>query len=418
MAAGTGTPFLPYGRQSLDEDDIAAVEAVLRSDWLTLGPTVAEFEAALAATTGAAHAVVCNSGTAALHLAVLAAGVGDGDLAVVPAVTFLATANAVRYVGGEVVFADVDPDTGLMEPAHLESALLRAAIDFPGRPVKAVLPVHLNGQAGDLAGLAALARGTAATVIEDACHFVGGEVRSADGTWTPAGSVGHGGLACFSFHPVKTVAMGEGGAVTTNDPAAAERMRRLRSHGVLRDSEAFTCPDQAFATDGAVNSWYYEMPELGFNYRASDLQCALGLSQLRKLPRFVERRRALRALYAERLAPLAPLVRPVPVRDGACRPSWHLSVALVDFAAAGRDRATVMAGLRGAGIGTQVHYLPVSHQPYYRARYGRPDLPGAETYYSRCLSLPLFVDMSEADVDRVVDALAAALGAAARGATG
>jgi dTDP-4-amino-4,6-dideoxygalactose transaminase len=215
-------------------------------------------------------------------------------------------------------------------------------------------------------------------------------------------------MACFSFHPVKTIAMGEGGAIATADTGLAERMARLRNHGMVRDAGRFTEADQAFDSAGAANPWYYEMPEPGFNYRASEIHCALGLSQLTKLDRFLARRRQLADLYDAALAPLAPLVRPVPrpvVGDGG----WHLYVVLIDFAGAATARATVMGRLREAGIGTQVHYLPVHRQPYWRRRISALVLPGADAYYGRCLSLPLFPAMSDEDVVRVVETLSTAL---------
>lgn len=388
--------FLPYGRQSIDEDDIAAVVEVLRSDFLTTGPAVDRFEAEFARATGAPHAVSCSSATAGLHIAAMAAGLGPGDRAVVPTVTFLATANAVRYVGAEVVFADADPVTGLMRPDHLREALRRA-----DGPVKAVFPVHLAGQSEDMAAIRAIANEAGALVVEDASHAVGG--RHAD-TGTPVGSCPHSDMAVFSFHPVKTMAMGEGGAVTTRDAGLAERLARFRSHGMVRDPARFTSRDLAFAPDGTPQPWYYEMPEPGFNYRASDVHCALGLAQLRKLDGFVASRSALRQHYVERIAGLSPHVR---VADALrhTATAWHLCVLIVDFAALGIDRATLMNRLRARRIGTQVHYIPVHLQPYYRRRYGALDLPGSLAYYEGCLSVPLYASMIREDVDRVVDAL-------------
>jgi len=401
--------FLPYGRQSIDEDDIAAVAAVLRGDWLTQGPAVEAFENALAARTGAAHAVACANGTAALHLACLALGLGPGDAVVVPSITFLATANAARYVGAEVAFADVDPDTGLMRPADAAAAVVRA--EAAGWRVRALAPVHFAGQTADMAGLADIAASRGLALIEDACHAVGTRTQGTDGGWTEVGACRHGGLAAFSFHPVKTIAAGEGGAVTTDDAALAERLRRFRNHGMVREADRFTDPDLGFEPDGTAQPWVYEMPEPGFNYRLTDIHSALALSQLGKLDRFAARRSQLMDLYAHRLEALAPLVRPLARVDG-CRPAWHLCVALADFAAAGRSRGAVMADLRARGIGTQVHYVPVHRQPYYRDRYGALDLPGAEAYYARALTLPLFPAMADGDVGRVVDALAETLGIA------
>ncbi len=392
-------PFLPYGRQSVDEDDIAAVTQVLRGDWLTTGPSVELFETALAETCGAGHAVVCANGTAALHLSTLAAGLEPGDKAIVPTVTFLATANAVHYVGAEVVFADCDPDSGLMEAAHFAEALERA-----GSGVKAVLPVHLGGQCADLPAISDLARRHGITVIEDAAHAIGSRYRRGGNQDLPIGCGADGDFACFSFHPVKTMTMGEGGAVTTNDAQLAARLKCFRSHGMSREPGAFENADLAWMSDGTVNDWYYEMAQPGFNYRATDFQCALGLSQLGKLQGFVERRRELVARYDTLLQPLAPQLRPVS-RNPDCAPAWHLYVVLIDFAGLGLERGQVMRRLRAAGIGSQVHYIPVHRQPFYRRRTGDLNLPGAERYYERALSLPLFPGMNDADVERVVDAL-------------
>ena len=396
--------FLPYGRQCIDGDDIAAVTAVLSSERLTSGPAVEAFELALAERVGARFAVVCSSGTAALHLAMLAAEVGRGDLALVPTLTFVATANCVRYVGAEVRFADVDADTGLMFPSHAAASLAA----WEGRAIKAVLPVHLAGQCADMAELAALCRERGITVIEDATHAIG-TTYAEDGARFAVGGCRHSDMCVFSFHPVKTLAMGEGGAITTNDEGLAGRLRCLRNHGISREARLFQVPDLAFDGRGAPNPWYYEVAELGFNYRASDLHCALGLSQLKKLGHFVAERRALVARYDEALAGLAPIACPVP-RIAGCEPGWHLYVALIDFEAAERTRAEVMRALRARGIGTQVHYIPVHLQPYYASRYGEIEMPGAAAYYRRALSLPLFPAMAEGDVDRVAAALLAVLG--------
>ena len=383
-------PFLPYGRQTIEDDDVAAVAAALRDDFLTTGPKVEAFEAAFADFVGARHAVACANCTAALHLAMLALGVREGEVCIVPAITFLATANCARYVGAEVVFADVDPDSGLMTPDTLREALDRCG----DRKVAAVLPVHLRGDLADLPALRALADGAGAALVEDACHAVGSRMvfdnqpaRAGDGRW--------GALAAFSFHPVKTLTTAEGGMVTTADQALAERLRSLRSHGMIRPPGA--------------EPWWYEMPEVGFNYRLPDVLCALGLSQMAKLPRFIERRQALARRYEAALAPLAPLMR-LAERPAWSDPALHLMVALLDFAAAGRSRADVMEALRVKGIGTQVHYIPVHRQPYYRARYGELSLAGAEAWYARCLSLPLYPAMQDADVDRVARALGEVLG--------
>ncbi|AWK90199.1 UDP-4-amino-4,6-dideoxy-N-acetyl-beta-L-altrosamine transaminase [Azospirillum thermophilum] len=403
----TGAPFLPYGRQSVDEDDIAAVTAVLRGDWLTQGPAVEAFETALAERLAVPHAVACATGTAALHLAALALDLGPGDAVVVPSLTFLATASVVHHAGAEVAFADVDPATGLMGVPQAEEAIARA--EAAGLRVRALFPVHYAGQAADMAGLGALADSRGLAVVEDACHALGSVTRSGGGEEVPVGACADGTMTAFSFHPVKTIAAGEGGAVTTADARLAERMRVLRSHGMTRHPAPLADPDAGFDADDSPNPWYYEMAEPGHNYRLTDIQCALALSQLGRLDRFVARRRRLAELYAERLAPLAPAVRPLG-RVPWCRPAWHLAVALIDFAGLGRSRAAVMHGLRERGIGTQVHYIPVHRQPFWRRRLEGLALPGADAFYAAALSLPLFPDMADGDVDRVAGALAAELG--------
>jgi UDP-4-amino-4,6-dideoxy-N-acetyl-beta-L-altrosamine transaminase len=383
--------FLPYGRQDIDADDIAAVVEALGADYLTTGPRVEAFEQAFAATVGASFAIACSNGTAALHLSMLALGIGPGDRVAVPSVTFLASANCARFVGAEVLFTDVDPDTGLMTPGTLAAALERE----PG-PLRAVLPVHLRGDVADLRGIAGIAGEAGAVLVEDAPHALGSEADFGSG----AEAVGSGrwsSAATFSFHPVKTIATGEGGMVTTPDGDVAARLRRLRSHGMER-------------LPGA-DPWLYEMREPGFNYRLPDILCALGQSQLRRLPDFAARRRALAEDYAAALAPLAPHVR-LAASPAWSRPVLHLLTALIDFEGLGRTRRQVVEALAAEGIGTQVHYIPVHAQPYYVGRYGPLDLPGAAAWYRRCLSLPLFPAMADGDVDRVADALARALGLA------
>jgi UDP-4-amino-4,6-dideoxy-N-acetyl-beta-L-altrosamine transaminase len=383
--------FLPYSRQTVEDDDIAAVTAALRSDYLTTGPLVDEFETAFAETTGAVHAIACNSGTAALHLAALALDLGPGEAAIVPTITFLATANVVRMTGAEVVFADVDSESGLMTPETISAACKRTRAG--GKTIKAALPVHLNGQVCDLEGIGEVARKNGLELIEDACHALG----VAD-----IGASKYSRVACFSTHAVKPIATGEGGVATTSDPVLAERMRRLRTHGMIRDQAAFANSELAF--DGATpNPWYYEMAEIGWNYRLPDVLCALGLSQLRKFDRLRRRRLEIAAQYDRLFAPLAPVIKPVPHGE---RHGWHLYAVLIDFAALGLTRAQLMKSLRANRIGTQVHYIPLHRQPYYRNRYGNEIFSGADAYYARCLSLPIFPGMSDDDVRRVADALA------------
>ena len=357
--------MLPYGRQQIDEDDIKAVAEALRDDFLTTGPKVAQFEEALCKFTGAKYAVVCSSGTTALHLSVLALGLKPGDAVIVPSLTFLATANAIRYSGAEVIFADVDPDTALMSADHLEDALKRCGDLRP----RAVYPVHMAGQCVDMQAIKKVADHHNLKIVTDACHALG-----------VAGGCDYEDMSTFSFHPVKAIAMGEGGAITTNNKDYADAMRSLRSHGMVPNPEK--------------GPWFYEMSQLGYNYRCTDFQCALGLSQLKKLPDFLHYRK----LLAERYDSLLGDIAPIKIRDHA----WHLYSVRIAFDKIGIDRATLMNALRERGIGTQVHYIPVHTQPYYQERYGDIHLPGANQYYARTLSLPLFPDMKEEDVDFVV----------------
>ena len=397
--------FLPYGRQVIEEDDIAAVVETLRGEYLTTGPRVAEFEHALAEATGAKHAIACSNGTAALHLAARALNLGPGTTSIVPAVTFLATANAVRLNGGDVVFADVDPDTGLMRPQDLSDALRRC----PQGAANAVFNVHLAGQCGELRAIHAIARNHRMRVVEDACHAIGTTFTQHGNAVHTVGDNSFADITCFSFHPVKTIAMGEGGAATTNDDTLAKVMARDRTHGMSRDATEFVQSEEAFDDNGEPHPWYYEMETPGLNYRIPDILCALGVSQLKKLQRFAARRTELVSRYDTELARLAPLVKPL-ARTTGVDAAWHLYVALIDFRALHVERAHVMRRLAAQGIGTQVHYLPVYRQPYYRELSSDLVLPGADEYYRRTLSLPLFPTMNDDDPARVVEALAGALG--------
>jgi dTDP-4-amino-4,6-dideoxygalactose transaminase len=294
----------------------------------------------------------------------------------------------------------VDPTSGLAVPDTVAAALKHA-----DGAAKSVFVVHLNGQTVDMAGISRIAKDHGVSIVEDACHAIGGTSMTAAGTEAPVGSCVDSRMAIFSFHPVKTVTSAEGGAITCRDADLATRLKLLRNHGITRDPEDFSIADQAFDTDGAANRWYYEMVELGYNYRLTDIQCALGLRQLERLPDFVARRRRLAAIYDQALAPLAPVV--VPVRKaGHGTPALHLYVVLIDFEAAGISRSQAMKALAAKGVGTQVHYIPVNRQPYYVKRYGTAPLPGADAYYARCLSLPLFPRMTDQDVHDVVGALA------------
>lgn len=375
--------MLPYGRQYIDDDDICAVVEALKSDFLTTGPMVDAFESALCEVTGAKYAVACSNGTTALHMAAICAGLGKGDVAIVPSVTFLATANAVRFTGADVVFCDVNPDTGLMEAEHLEKTL-----EYCRRKnlnVKAVFPVHLKGQCVNLQAIGEVISSYDLKVIADSCHALGGGLYK-----KPVGSCDFEDMSAFSFHPVKTIAMGEGGAVTTNSDECANKLRLLRSHGMVK------LPEQ--------EPWFYEMSEIGFNYRISDIQCALGISQLKKLSVFIERRRHLVGVYNDRLTGVSPYIT-CPHALSYNNPAWHLYSLQIDFDGLGVKRSDVMNSLFEKGIGTQVHYIPVHSQPYYQFLYGDIELPGAQVYYEQTLSFPLYYGMDDDDVGYVVSCL-------------
>jgi UDP-4-amino-4,6-dideoxy-N-acetyl-beta-L-altrosamine transaminase len=363
--------MIPYGRQSIDEEDIRAVAEVLRSDWLTTGPAVDRFERAVAEFTGARHAVAVTNGTAALHAAVHALGIGPGDEVIVPPMTFAATANAVVFQGGTPVFADVDPATLLLDPAEVERKITPRT--------KAVIPVDYAGQPCDYDCLRAIARRYGLALVADACHSLGAKYKG-----RCAGALAD--MSAFSFHPVKHITTGEGGMVTTDDAALAARLRRFRNHGIGADHRQRS----------EAGSWYYEMEELGYNYRLSDIQCALGTSQLRKLPGWIARRHEIAAAYAAAL-PWKPLA----VRPDVCH-AWHLYVVQ-----APGDRAAAFRALRDAGIGVNVHYVPVHLHPFYRRRFGTgPGLcPVAEQAYERLLSLPMYPGMRDADIEQVIAAV-------------
>jgi perosamine synthetase len=384
LALSGGTPvrpsLLPYGRQQIEEDDIAAVVEVLRSDWLTVGPMIETFEQAFARFVGAEQAVAVSSGTAALHAAMHALGIGPRDEVIVSPLTFAASANCVLYQGGIPVFADVEPETLLLDPQQVEARITSRT--------KAIIAVDYAGQPCDYDALADIARRYRLALVADACHSVGGSYRGhAVGTL--------GDLTAFSFHPVKHFTTGEGGMVTTNNADLARRMRIFRNHGISTNHRQ----------RAERSSFYYEMVTLGYNYRITDFQCALGLSQLGKLPGFVQRRQQLAALYDVALAAL-DWITPLAARLDRIH-AYHLYSVQFDLAALGLDRAVLYAALRAENIGVNVHYLPVHLHPYYRKRFGtKPGLcPVAEAAYDRLLTLPLFPGMTDEDSADVIMAL-------------
>ena len=390
---------IPYGRQWITEEEIEAVVRVLRSGWITQGPQIEAFEKALANTTGARYAVACSSGTAALHLICLALGLSEEDVVVTTPMTFLATANCARFVGANVVFCDIDPETFNLDPNALEVIMKRVK----GRK-KIVIPVHFAGLPCDMARIRALAETHGWLVVTDGCHALGASYSHGADRNIMVGACRDASMTAFSFHPVKSITTAEGGAVTTNDPELAQRLKQFRNHGTVRDPKRYQFPDLGL-DQGVPNPWYYEMTELGFNYRLTDLQAALGISQLQRLPSFLERRLEIVRQYLEAFAE-NPLLGFQAVPEGTTSAN-HLFVLLIDFEKLGKSRRQVMEELRSRGVLTQVHYLPLHLQPYYRQALGtKPgDFPNAEAYYKKALSIPLFPAMSDGDVAAVIQAV-------------
>jgi len=419
--------MIPYGKQSIEEDDIAAVVRALRSDFLTCGPEVEAFQREFAELVGARHAIaVCNA-TAALHLAMLVADIGPGHRVVTSPNTFLASANCAAYVGATPDFADIDSGSYNLSPDALEQAW---------RPdTRAVVAVDYAGVPANTPRIAEIARARGAIVIEDACHGVGGGFRREHNLWKLGGHP-WADMTTFSFHPVKTMTTGEGGMLVTDNDEYARRACLLRTHGMVREPGRFQMSDGGGQKLGVADPrptvdplssyscpltsekgpWYYEMQELGFNYRITDLQCALGRCQLRRLPQFITRRQEIVARYNEAFADLSWIRTPLVSEFGSQRSdlsfrlsdlSLHLYTVQIDFTGIGLTRTELMADLRERGIGTQVLYIPVHLQPWYRKTfgYGQGKCPNAEAFYTRCLSLPLYPAMTDDDVEKVVSQL-------------
>lgn len=380
--------MIPYGRQSIDADDVKAVIDVLTSDYLTQGPAVPAFEEEVAAHCGARHAVAANSATSALHIACLALGVGPGDRVWTSPISFVASANCALYCGAEVDFVDIDPRTYNLSADRLAEKLAEA--EAGGRLPKVVIPVHMAGQSCDMAAIAALAQRYGFRIIEDASHAVGARYRG-----EPVGNCRYSDIAVFSFHPVKIITTAEGGLALTNDPLLADSMMLLRSHGVTRAPAAMQ--------NEPHGGWYYEQIALGFNYRMTDLQAALGSSQMKRLDEFVARRRALARRYDDTLDAL-PVSRPWQAPD--TESSYHLYIVRLDAKRNSMDRRAAFDHLRARGVGANLHYIPIYTQPYYRQLGFAPGLcPEAENYYAEAVTLPLYPAMTDDDQARVVDAV-------------
>lgn len=366
--------MIPYGRQTIDDDDIEAVIRALKSDFLTTGPLIEQFEKKVAAYTGAQYAVAIANGTAALHAACFAAGIAAGDEVITTPITFAASANCVLYCGGVPVFADINPRTYNIDPAEIERKITART--------KAIIPVHFTGQPCEMDEIHAIAKKHRLVVIEDAAHALGAEYKG----------VRVGGLSdltTFSFHPVKHITTGEGGMILTNDETLYERLKLFRTHGITRDERFLSKND---------GPWYYEQTELGFNYRITDFQCALGISQMDKLPSFLAAREDKAHIYDEAFAGEANIE--IPYQMEGCRNAWHLYVIRVKNG----KRKEVFEQLRGAGIAVNVHYIPVYSHPYYRTHgYGDVCCPNAEAYYGECISLPLYPGLTEEEQRYVIE---------------
>lgn len=379
--------FLPYGRQSINRNDIDSVIKVLESAWITQGPKIEEFEKLLADYCGAKYAVAVSNGTAALHLACLSAGLKKGDEAITSPITFLATSNAVLYAGAKPVFADISSDTLNIDPDRIKKCL--------SKKTKAILPVHFAGLPCAMEEIQKTAKKYKLIVIEDAAHALGAKYK-VNGQWFKVGCCRHSDMTILSFHPVKHITTGEGGAILTNSVRLYDQLKALRTHGMFKDEKT-----------QKIGPWYYEMRELGFNYRITDFQCALGISQLQRIDQFIQRRREVAEKYRELLKEFAA-VELIAESEGFS--SYHLFVVRIAFKKLKKTRTQVMNQLKEKGVGTQVHYIPVYQQPFYKKLGCRQNMcPNAQKYYNEALSLPMFPDMTPQDVSYVVDSLKSVL---------
>lgn len=385
--------FIPYGKQWITEDDINEVVRVLRSDWLTQGPNISAFEDAICEITSAKYAVVVSSGTAALHIACLAAGVQDGDEIITTPNTFVATVNCITYNRGTPILVDIDNDTYNISPLKIEEYIQQHP--NPSK-IKGIIPVHFAGHPCPMEELQEIAEKYNLFILEDACHALGAKWKNSEGNWVVVGSCYNSLMSVFSFHPVKHVTMGEGGLVTTNNEDIYKKLLMLRNHGITKD--------ESILVDNE-GPWYYEMHHLGFNYRISDIQTALGLSQLKRLDFFTKRRREMANKYNQAFNEIEFLK--IPVEREGCLNAYHLYVLLVDFQKIGKTRVDVINRLKQQGIGTQVHYIPVFKQPYYKEYWNTSgdQFENTKKYYEQCLSIPLYPSMTDDQVDKVIQCI-------------
>ena len=393
--------FIPYARPSLEEDDISAVTRVLKTQWLTRGPEVKKFEEEFATYCGARFAVACSSGTAALHLASLALGLEPGDWVITSPITFLATANCVRFVGADVIFSDVESDTINLSPSKLKTTL----DSKKHLKIKSIFPVHFAGQPADMEEIFTIAQSQGLKIVEDASHAVGAHYRTKRGEKVKVGSCKHSDMTTFSFHATKHITMGEGGLVTTNDESLYHQLKLFRNHGMQQDQ--FQQTALAYTSHGTKNPWYYEMKNFGFNYHATDINCALARNQLTKIDKNLQSRYEIAKMYHPLLASRFPgIIRPLQA-EPMSNHAYHLFPVRINFKKLGITRASLMNMLNQNGIGTQVHYIPLHLQPYYANLYNtkQGDFPIAESYYEEALSLPMFPTLIQKDISKIITVL-------------
>ena len=381
---------LPYGRHKIDSKDIKAVTDVLKSDFLTSGPKSNEFELEFSRFINSKYSVVFSSGTAALHIAGMALGIKEGDFVIVPSITFLATANAFRFLGAKILFCDVDPETGLLSTDVLEKLIT----DNNKKKIKAIVSVHLNGQPTNLEKIQKIAKKNNLIHIEDACHALGATYKH-----SKIGDCTYSDVTMFSFHPVKLMAMGEGGVICTNSKIIESKLKLLRNHGIERNPNNFLNADLAFEKNGSPKPWYYEMQYLGYNYRASDIHCALGISQLKKVEEFLKKRKHLSRLYDQKFKNLDSYLKILKKVEWG-ESGHHLYVIQIDFEKKNITKSDFVKFLASKGIFTQVHYIPLIYQPYYKTQ-EMNKFPGSIKYYENSLSIPLFPLMDKNDIEFV-----------------
>ena len=391
--------IIPYGHQNITDEDIAAVVKVLKADYITQGPVVEEFENAVCEKVGSKYGACCTNGTSALHLAMIAAGVKENDRVIAPAITFCASANGAKFLGADILFADIDDKTTITMSVESCRKLLEKS-KAEGKPVKAIVTVDMAGYVCDMEAFAKLKEEFGFIWVEDACHSIGASWKDSSGKVYKVGEYPKVDMTVFSFHPVKHITCGEGGMIVTHNEKYAKSLRFYRNHCGEKEPDSFLNKEEGFDANGLVNPWYYEMQDLGYNYRMTEIQAALGLSQLKRLESGIERRREIAEYYHKEFAN-HPLITFPFIDNEKIGHAYHLAIFLIDFEKADMSRAKFMLDLRKLGIGSQVHYVPVPMMPYYANKLHGEEFPNALTYYRKCLSFPCFPTLSDADLKKV-----------------